>query len=209
MDQYVSWCLSAHELNLDTIWSKYKIFASPKEISERKVWHAYKLFPGQHIWGWVVLCCTGLCVLLNTHKKLQTSCMLTAFGFTWKMKNLCLKWSMTVVLILTSFLQAMSGSLQRKWRHQRQSMSHQASCKWPKSVWWDINGQTSHQASTRKKSFKSRPPSNKWYTREQQQVPPYKDSLILNKLIQAKKGVPSVVIPDMLNDSVSSKEVPV
>ena len=38
--------------------------------------------------------------------ELQTSCIMTSFGFSWKMKNLCQKPSMTAVLILTSFLQA-------------------------------------------------------------------------------------------------------
>ena len=30
MDQNFSWCLPADELNLDTIWSKYKDFCKPK-----------------------------------------------------------------------------------------------------------------------------------------------------------------------------------
>ena len=30
MDQYVSWCLSTDELNLDTIWSKYVEFCKPQ-----------------------------------------------------------------------------------------------------------------------------------------------------------------------------------
>ena len=47
-----------------------------------------------------------------------------------------------------------------------------------------------------RKAFKSRPPSHKCYTNEEQ-VPPYKRSLIPNKFIQEKTGVLSVVIPDM------------
>ena len=30
MDQYVSWCLSAKELNLDTIWGKFEEFCKPQ-----------------------------------------------------------------------------------------------------------------------------------------------------------------------------------
>ena len=30
MDQYVAWCLSADELNLDTIWSKYEDICKPQ-----------------------------------------------------------------------------------------------------------------------------------------------------------------------------------
>ena len=30
MDQYVSWCLPAEELSLDTIWAKYEDFCKPK-----------------------------------------------------------------------------------------------------------------------------------------------------------------------------------
>ena len=33
MDQYVSWCLPTDEINLDTIWSKYKDFCKP-EVNE-------------------------------------------------------------------------------------------------------------------------------------------------------------------------------
>ena len=33
-DQYVSWCLSAEELNLDTIWGKYE-FCKPQVIGVR------------------------------------------------------------------------------------------------------------------------------------------------------------------------------
>ena len=30
MDQYLSWCLSAKELNLDTIWGKFEEFCKPQ-----------------------------------------------------------------------------------------------------------------------------------------------------------------------------------
>ena len=30
MDQYISWCLPAAEVNLDTIWSKYEEFCKPQ-----------------------------------------------------------------------------------------------------------------------------------------------------------------------------------
>ena len=30
MDQYISWCLSADELRLDTIWSKYEEYCKPQ-----------------------------------------------------------------------------------------------------------------------------------------------------------------------------------
>ena len=32
VDQYVSWCLPMDDLRLDTIWSKYDLFASLKQI---------------------------------------------------------------------------------------------------------------------------------------------------------------------------------
>ena len=35
MDQYVSWCLPADELNLDTIGSKYEDFCKPQENEVR------------------------------------------------------------------------------------------------------------------------------------------------------------------------------
>ena len=50
---------------------------------------------------------------------------------------------------------------------------------------------------SKKKMFKSRPPSHKHHTSEQQ-VSPYKRQFDLNKLMQTKKGVQSVVIPDTL-----------
>ena len=35
MDQYVSWCLSAEELNLDTIWGKFEEFCKPQSSEVR------------------------------------------------------------------------------------------------------------------------------------------------------------------------------
>ena len=75
----------------------------------------------------------------------------------WFLKDeeFCLKPSMTVVLILTKFMQGKSGSLQRKWKHQRQqcntSSKLQVTPKQLKSIWWDISGQTSHQANIKEK----------------------------------------------------------
>ena len=80
------------------------------------------------------------------------------------------------------------------------SRKMQETPKWLKSIWWDTNEQTSHQANTREKlssqdhPVKSAiPVSNKCY--------PTRGSLIPIKLIQAKIGVLSVGIPDMLKDS--------
>ena len=35
MDQHVSWCLSAEELNLDTIWGKFEEFCKPQSNEVR------------------------------------------------------------------------------------------------------------------------------------------------------------------------------
>ena len=35
MGQYVSWCLSAEELNLDTIWGKFEEFCKPQSNEVR------------------------------------------------------------------------------------------------------------------------------------------------------------------------------
>ena len=40
MDQYVSWCLPAAEINLDTIWTKFEEFCKPQA---NEVWARFDL----------------------------------------------------------------------------------------------------------------------------------------------------------------------
>ena len=98
------------------------------------------------------------------------------YCFSWKMKNLCLKPSMIVVFILTSSLQAKSGSMQRKWRHQ-------ASCKWSQSS-SNQSDETSVDRpptkQTHEKGFRVKATQSQVPYLYEQQVPPYKESLILN-----------------------------
>ena len=49
----------------------------------------------------------------------------------------------------------------------------------------------------KKHSFKSRPPSHKQYTSDQQQVPPYKKKFDPKQAIQVEIDVPSMRIPNM------------
>ena len=115
------------------------------------------------------------CVLLNTVKNLQTSCIMTSCDFSWKMMNLCLKPSMPVVLILTSFQQALQAACKEDGGIKSKSLSHQASCKWPPCGPNQSDKTSVDRPPIRKKqNFKSRPPSHKQYTSEQQQVSPYK-----------------------------------
>ena len=83
MDQYVSWCLPTDELSLDTIWSKYEDFANLKQMKLEQ-----DLTCLQHSTRVTDLLMSGImqyklkCVLLNTHKKLPRSCIMTSFGFS-------------------------------------------------------------------------------------------------------------------------------
>ena len=56
MDQYVSWCLFAEELNLDTIWTKYE-FCKPQVNEVRACFDLLTSFiQGTHECRWVVQC---------------------------------------------------------------------------------------------------------------------------------------------------------
>ena len=44
MDQYVSWYLSANELNLDTIWSQYADFCKTQTNKVRARFHLLRSF---------------------------------------------------------------------------------------------------------------------------------------------------------------------
>ena len=121
MDQYVSWCLPAAEVNFDTIWPKYENFGSHKQMKcELGVTCLQTFSRAIDQWMSGIMLYKLHLVLLNIHQKLQISCIMTSFGFSSKMKNLCLRPSMMAALTLTSSLQSRSGSMQRRWRHQKQ-----------------------------------------------------------------------------------------
>ena len=82
MDQYVLRCLPADELNLDTIWSKYEDLASLKQMKcEQDLTYLQAFAKAVDQWMSGTMLHKFKCVLLNTHKKLQTSCIMTSFGF--------------------------------------------------------------------------------------------------------------------------------
>ena len=83
MDQYVSRCLTAEELYLDTIWSKDEDFCKPQV---NKLIARFDLLTSVRQGNRSVLSGTmqykHKCLLPNTHEKLQTSCIMTSFGFS-------------------------------------------------------------------------------------------------------------------------------
>ena len=82
MDQYVSWCLSTDELNLDTIWSKNEELCKPQANQVKARIDLLTSFARvTDLWMSGTILYKLKCVLLNTLKKLQTSCIMTLFGF--------------------------------------------------------------------------------------------------------------------------------
>ena len=97
IDQYVSWCLPVDDFRLDTIWSKYVDFCKPQANEVRARFDLLTSFcqGNRSVDEWYNAVQAQVC-LLNTDKKLLTSCIVTSFSFSWRMRNLCLKPSMTV-----------------------------------------------------------------------------------------------------------------
>ena len=194
--------MPTEDLCLDTIWAKCEDFASHKWMKSKPdltCVQASGKETDQLMSGTMLY--KHKCLLPNTQQKLQVSCI-EIYCASWKMKILFLNLSINAVLIYKSFLPAKSGSLQRKWRHQR--LLHiiksklQVTPRKPKSIWWDIKEQTSHQARTRRKVNLSSPDHK--VTRGIQVITinikchPTKRNLILNKLTKEKIDVPSVEI---------------
>ena len=149
--------------------------------------------------------CKLKCVLLNIHKKVQTPYIVTSFGFSWEMKNLCQRPSMTVALILTSSLQARSDTLQRSWRYQNQlcGTSNRLQVT-PQAAQIKMMRYQSNRPPTRQTQEKSLQTQDHRVTSNQQvsnKLHHTKEGLILNKLIQAKIDVLNVVTLSMLKDS--------
>ena len=109
-----------------------------------------------------------------------------------------------VVLIMTNFLQARLGSLQRRWRHQKQlhstSRKLQVTHKWIKPIWSDTSKQTFHQANTTERFSSQDQPVTSDIQVSNSKCHHTRGSLILNKLIQANIGVLSVMISEMMKD---------
>ena len=205
MDQYVSRSLPAEDLCLDVLWSKVENFCKPHANEVRARFNLLTSFRQENrsVDEWYNVVQVKF-HLLNTHQRLQVSCTETCFGFSCEMKILFPTQSMNAVLILTSFLQAKSGSLQRKWRHQRlqciTSNKLQVTLKQPKSIWWDISRQTSHQARARRNrilSSQNHPVTRGIQVKAINKCHPRKRNLILIKHIPEKIDVPSVEIQSM------------
>ena len=134
MDQYVSWCLPAVELNLDTIWSRYEEFCKPQA---NEVWASLTCFQAftraTDQWMGGTMLYKLRYVLLDTHKKLQTSSIMTYFGFSWKMKNLCLKPSLQQYWSWQVSSKQSQAACKENGGIKGNSTSYQASCKWPPS----------------------------------------------------------------------------
>ena len=95
------------------------------------------------------------CLLPSTHQKLQVSCIQTYSCSSWKMKILVPNTINECSVDLQKFLASKFWQLAKKTESSKATAHHikqvQVTTKQPKSIWWDIRGQTSHQARTRRK----------------------------------------------------------
>ena len=115
------------------------------------------------------------------------------------MTNLCQKPLMTLVLILTSFMQESqaackeNGGIKTIAHNIKQVASDPQApqINLMRHQWMDLL-----PSKNKRKAFTLRPPSHEQHTSEQQ-VLHIRESLILNNITLAKIGVLSVVIPDM------------
>ena len=83
MDQNISWCLPAAELNLETICSKYGNFTSWRPVKCEQGLTCLQAFAravDQQMSGTMLYKLKQ--VLLSINKKLQISCTVISFGFS-------------------------------------------------------------------------------------------------------------------------------
>ena len=94
MDQYVSWCLPAEELTLDTIWGKFEEFCKPQSNEVRACFDLFRSFKQDNKsvdeWHNVVQAQVNLAKYPQEQPK---SCTETFSGFSCEMKNLYLEQS--------------------------------------------------------------------------------------------------------------------
>ena len=112
MEQYVSWCLPAAEINVNTIWTKFEEFCKP-QASE--VWARFDMLTSfcqdnRSVGEWYNAIQDQVS-LANYPQETTNILHHDIFWFFWKMKNLCPRSSMTAVWTLTSSLQAKSDNL--------------------------------------------------------------------------------------------------
>ena len=114
MDQYVSWCLSTNELNLDTIWSKYEDFCKSQANEVRARFDLLTSF------------CQGNRSVDECYNAVQypqeTANIFhhVIFWFFLKDEEFVSKTINYSSIDLDKFPASKVRQLQRKWRHQRQ-----------------------------------------------------------------------------------------
>ena len=205
MDHYVSWCLPADELNMDTIWSKYEDFCKPQANEVRA---RFDLLTGFHqgnksVDEWYNNVQAQVC-LAKYQQETANILHCDIFRFFLKDEDFVSKTINDSSINLDKFPASKVRQLAKKMEASKAMVCHikqvasdpqEAEINLMRHQWTDLP-----PSKNKRKAFKSRPSSHKCHISEQQ-VPPYKRKSILNKFIQAKKSVLSVVIPYMLKDS--------
>ena len=124
-DQYVSWCLPAEDLSLDTIWAKYEDFCKSQTNEVRAIFDLPTSFRQGNCsvdeWYNVV---QAQVYLAKFPQKLQVSYTEIYSGFSSKMKNMCPRQSMIVILIWRRFPVSKVRQLTKKMELSKSTACH-------------------------------------------------------------------------------------
>ena len=177
-DQYVSWCLSANELNLDTIWSKYEDFCKPQanEVTARfdLLTSFYQGNRSMDEWYYTVQ--AQVCLAKYPQ---ETANILhhDIFWFILKDEEFVSKTINDSSIDFDKFPASKVRQLAKKMEASKATLHHTKQVvSNPQAVQINL---MRHQCTdlppskNKRKAFKSRPPNHKQNTSEQQ-VPPHK-----------------------------------
>ena len=205
MDQYVSWCLPAAELNLETIWSKYEECCKPQanEVLERCDLLTSFHQGNRSVDEWYNAVQAQVC--LATYPQ-ETGNILhhDILWFFLKDEEFVSKAINDRSIDLDKFPASKIRQLAKRMEASKATVTHikQVACD-PQAA--QINLLMHQQidlppGKCKTKSFQLRPQSHRQHISEQQ-VPHYKRKFDPKKLIQVQVGVLNVVFPSMLKDS--------
>ena len=175
MDQYVSWCLPAEELSLDTIWVKYDNFCKPQVNKIRARCDLLTSFRqgNRSVDEWY----SAVQVQVSLAKYPQETANILHHDIFWfflKDEEFVSKTINDSSIDLETFPASKVGQLAKKMEASKATVHHSKQVgSYPQAAQIHL---MRHQCRDlppskckKKHSFKPRPPSHKWYSSEHQQ----------------------------------------
>ena len=180
MDQYVSWCLPVDDLRLDTIWSKYEDFCNTQANEVRARFDLCTSFRqgNRYVDEWYNAVPAQVS-LARYPQETAHILYLDIFWFFLKDEEFVYKTINDSSIDLEKFPANKVRQLAKKMEASKATVHHiKQVASDPEAVQINL---MRHQCTDlppskhkKKQSFKSRPPSHKWYSIGHQTVPPYK-----------------------------------